>query len=204
MEIKKIAFAFGRLNPPTSGHQLLVNKILEIAKKHDAIPIIFLSRTEDKKKNPLPFNLKIKMARKFFPEITFIDDPNIKNPINAFTWIANNGFEEVYFIAGSDRIDKYRDIAERNKTRFKVVELISSGDRDPDADDETGMSASKLRALAKIGDFASFRKGMPKNASEKDIVLIYNTIRDNLNEGLDELLEEFFNKNFLEKINERY
>jgi predicted amidohydrolase YtcJ len=197
METKKIAFAFGRMNPPTIGHGILIKRLLEIAKKHEATPIIFLSRTEDKKKNPLPFSVKLKMARKFFPEVEFVDDESVKTPINAFTWIANKGFSEVYFLAGSDRIQNYKDLAERNKTRFNVVELISAGERDPDADDASGMSASKMRGFAKAGDFSSFRKGMPSRASEKDAEQMYKLLQDVLNEGLrdledEELLQEFF------------
>lgn len=188
---EKIVFAFGRMNPPTSGHQLLIDKLVAHAKKVGAIPVVFLSRTVDKKKNPVPFDVKIKMARKFFPEVTFVDDPNVKTPINAFTWIANKGFKEVYFIAGSDRIEKYKDMVERNKTRFDVVELISAGERDPDADDATGMSASKMRGFVKVGDYASFRKGMPKKATEKDTQELYKLLQDVLNEELDELLENF-------------
>ena len=187
----KIAFAFGRMNPPTSGHQLLIDKLVSVAKKHDATPIVFLSRSVDKKKNPLPFDEKLRMVRKFFPEVTFVDDPSIKSPINAFTWIANNGFKEVYFLAGSDRLEGYKDMVERNKTRFEVVELISAGERDPDADDAVGMSASKMRGFVKVGDYAAFRKGMPKKASEKDTQELYKLLQDVLNEELDELLENF-------------
>jgi hypothetical protein len=196
----KIVFAFGRMNPPTSGHQLLIDKIVAHAKKVQGAPVVFLSRTEDKKKNPLPFNLKLQLAKKFFPEITFIDDSTVKTPINAFSWIASNGFKEVYFFAGSDRLQGYADLAERNKTRFDVVELISSGDRDPDSDDVSGMSASKLRGFVKVGDFASFRKGMPKKADEKDIQMMYKSLQEVLNEELDEII-----KNFLgDMLNEEY
>lgn len=197
---EKIVFTFGRMNPPTSGHQILIDKIVSEAKKHDALPVVFLSRSVDKKKNPLPFDVKIRFARKFFPEVTFIDDPNIKTPINAFTWIANEGFKEVYFLAGSDRLAGYKEIAERNKTRFDVVELINAGDRDPDADDASGMSASKMRGFVKVGDYASFRKGMPKRATEKDAQELYRLLGDILNEGLDELLENFLG----EMLNEEY
>lgn len=197
---EKIVFAFGRMNPPTSGHQILIDKLVSEAKKHGALPVMFLSRSVDKKKNPVPFDVKIRLARKFFPEVTFIDDPNIKSPINVFTWIANEGFKEVYFIAGSDRLANYKDIVERNKTRFDVVELISAGYRDPDADDATGMSASKMRGFVKIGDYASFRKGMPKRATESDTQELYKLLQEILNEELDELLENFLG----DLLNEEY
>jgi len=196
----KIVFAFGRMNPPTSGHQLLIDKLLDEAKKHGATPVIFLSRSVDKKKNPVPFDVKLKMAKKFFPQVTFVDDANIKTPINAFSWIASNGFKEVYFLAGSDRMDGYKDLAERNKTRFDIVELISAGNRDADADDATGMSASKMRGFVKVGDYAKFRKGMPAKASEKDTQELYKLLQEIINEELDELLETFLG----EMLNEEY
>lgn len=196
----KIVFAFGRMNPPTLGHQVLVEKLVSLAKKVGADPVIFLSRTVDKKKNPLPFETKIKLARKFFPDVIFVDDPSIKNPINAFTWIFNKGYKDVYFIAGSDRLERYKEIADRNKTRFNTVEVISAGERDPDSEDiATGMSASKMRGFAKVGDYASFRKGMPKRATEKDIQDVYKLLQDVLDEELDELLETFLGEIFHEE-----
>ncbi len=51
---------FGRFNPPTTGHKLLVDKSFRLAKKLGAEHAIFTSKTNDAKKNPLSVNDKIK------------------------------------------------------------------------------------------------------------------------------------------------
>lgn len=196
----KIVFAFGRLNPPSSGHQLLIDTLIRTAKKVGGTAVLMLSRSNDKKKNPLTIEDKIRFIRKFFPEVTVIDDPNLKTPINAFSWLASNNVKEVYFVAGSDRLENYNDLVIRNRTRFDKVELISSGERDPDSNDASGMSASKLRGYVKVGDYAAFRKGMPKKATEKDARELFDLLQNIMNESLEEKLDFYLG----EMINEEY
>lgn len=187
---KSLVFCFGRMNPPTSGHELLMKKLREVARMEHAHPIVFLSPSTDAKKNPLSFKEKLTLCRSFFPGIKFSSDPSIKTPIDAFRWIASVDYQRVFMLAGSDRIPKYQDLVDRNKTRFEVCELISAGERDPDADDATGMSASRMRAFVKAGDYASFRRGLPSGASEAKGLEMYNRLSDVLNEDVDQTFFE--------------
>lgn len=185
MKSKSAVFTFGRMNPPTSGHEVLIRSLLSHSKSNNAQPLVFLSKSEDSKKNPLPYSTKVQFVRKFFPEVQVVDSPLIKSPLDVYRWLSNEGYQEVYFLAGGDRVSKYQELADRNKTRFSVSELINAGDRDPDADDATGMSASKMRGFVKVGDYSAFRKGLPSKATEQDALRLYNLLSDIINEDDD-------------------
>ena len=66
IEEDKIAyFTFGRLNPPTIGHEKLMDALAKQAGRNDYF--VFVSQTQDKKRNPLNYNAKVKHIRKMFP-----------------------------------------------------------------------------------------------------------------------------------------
>ena len=44
---KTAIFAFGRMNPPTTGHTKLIKKVMTVAKTEKGIPMIYPSKTED-------------------------------------------------------------------------------------------------------------------------------------------------------------
>lgn len=184
---KSIVFTFGRMNPPTKGHEALLDSMLELATKVGAVPVVFLSRSVDTKKNPLSFESRKNYCSKMFSsKLKFVDDSMIRSPIDAFRWIATQGYTKVFMLAGGDRVEKYSDLVERNKTRFEVCEILSAGDRDPDADGVSGISASKMRGFVKVGDFASFRKGLPSGCSEKTALDLFHELENILNEEVDE------------------
>ena len=64
--MKKVVFTFGRINPPTIGHQKLVSKVESVAKTARADSRVYLSHTQTNKKDPLPYSEKLKLARKAF------------------------------------------------------------------------------------------------------------------------------------------
>ena len=61
---KSIAFTFGRFNPPTIGHEKLMNKVARADRNYK----IFISRSEDSKKNPLSPRDKLSWMKKIFPQ----------------------------------------------------------------------------------------------------------------------------------------
>lgn len=201
--MKKVVFAFARMNPPTKGHQLVIDKIVSISKEKGAEPFLFLSKSFDGKRNPLPYDYKVKIVKKFFPEVKVQDVKEINDPYKAILWLKEKGYTHIYFIAGSDRIGNYKSMKKYFQDDFKEFEIISAGERNADSDDVDGISASKMRTFVKVNDFSSFRKGLPKRATEKDAFDIYNQIKNHLNENLDEyfknLLEEFLNEKEINK-----
>ena len=163
---KVAVLAFGRMNPPTIGHAKLVDKIKSIPGDH----FLFLSHSQDKKKDPLDFGTKLKFAKAFFPGIE-IGREGINTPVVALEYIQSLGYTDVVFVAGSDRVDGFQklfdtyngkpDKSGKVPFQFDSITVVSAGERDPDADGAEGMSASKMRAAAATGDFDSFTQGVP-------------------------------------------
>jgi nicotinic acid mononucleotide adenylyltransferase len=189
-EAKKnsIVISFGRMNPPTTGHEKLVNKVISEAVSRKADAGIYLSHTQDKKKNPLSYNDKINFAAKAFGKI--IKKSNSRTIIEVAKELSKD-YDNLILVVGSDRVQEFETLLKKyNGTEFNFsnIEVVSAGERDPDADDVSGMSASKLRSLAIEGNKKAFASGLPKRLkSLSDDV--YNSIRNGL--GLsEEVLEE--------------
>lgn len=207
-EEKTVFFTFGRMNPPTTGHEKLMN---ELSKKSGKNPYrVYLSQSTDKKKNPLDFKYKVKTVRKFFPKHarSVMLNKKVKNVFDAVTEIYNDGFKNITMVVGSDRINefntllkKYNGVKGRHGLyNFNKINVISAGDRDPDADDVSGMSASKMRTLANEGDFTQFSQGLPRNVSNSDAKKVYNEVRKGM--GLKEQ-KEYYNKLHFEPVSEK-
>tara|TARA_Y100001936_G_C16090385_1_gene685601 strand:- start:3686 stop:4282 length:597 start_codon:yes stop_codon:yes gene_type:complete len=171
---KTAVFAFGRMNPPTIGHAKLIAKVLAVAKKERGLPMVFPSKTEDKKKNPLSFKTKVKVLRDVFGNIINIDT-TIKTPFDVLEFLNNAKYEKVIFVVGSDRVQEFK----KNMTRYinndldniKDFTVVSAGERDPDAEGVAGMSGSKMREFVIKGQFGKFKEGlMTKNTKLAKVV----------------------------------
>lgn len=165
-----ITFVWGRMNPPTIGHQ----KVMDVAAKTAAGGkyIIYITQTQDSKKNPLTYEQKVKYARKMFPRHArnILLDKNIKTVFDALVKFYDEGYGKVTLVAGSDRIAEYKALISKYngvKARHGFynfqggVNVVSAGERDPDAEGAAGMSATKMRNAAKEGDFKTFQQGLP-------------------------------------------
>jgi|TARA_A200000159_G_scaffold146234_1_gene152425 nicotinic acid mononucleotide adenylyltransferase len=156
-----IVLTFGRMNPITVGHEKLVQKVLSVASKEKGTPKVFLTQTQDKKKNPLDYKDKIKFAQKAFGKV--VEKSTAKTIIQVAQSVEN--FDNLVLVVGSDRVKEFDTLLNKYNGKdynFKSIKVVSAGDRDPDADDVSGMSASKMRALAADNDILQFTKGLPK------------------------------------------
>lgn len=177
--MKVAVVAFGRLNPITSGHEKLLKKVVSVAKKHGGDPMLFMSRTNDKKKNPLSHDQKLAFACELFPKYKSViqDNPKATNPFKLLTELSGK-YDVVYFVAGSDRVPEYEKSFNKYNGKdytFDKIEVVSAGERDPDAEGASGMSASKLRAAAAAGEFEAFKQGIP--GKESIAKKIYDAVR---------------------------
>lgn len=186
---KKVAVAaFGRMNPPTIGHEKLVNAV----KKQNGDHYIFLSQTQKPKDNPLPFDVKLEFAKKFFPGVN-VGHPTVRTPIQMLQMLEKLGYTDVVYVAGSDRVasfDKLFNDYNGKEYNFDSITVINAGERDPDADGAEGMSASKMRLAAAEGNLEAFSQGVPKPALAQNM---YDAVRKGMGvkdkepaEGLDE------------------
>jgi nicotinic acid mononucleotide adenylyltransferase len=172
-------FTFGRMNPPTIGHELLVNRVKEVADKHGGEAIVFLSQTHKPPKDPLPFEMKVSMFARAFPQVEVWDgrEKEVRTPYDALSVMAER-FDHIIMVVGSDRVGDFarmeRYAREYGADRFEVV---SAGERDPDADGVAGMSASKARGLAMAGDVEGFMDALPAAISRTAKLKAFRTIR---------------------------
>ena len=176
--MKKAVIAFGRMNPPTVGHEKLAKKIESVARKEKAQAFLYLSHSQDKKKNPIDYNTKIRIAKKAFGNM--VTKSSSRNIIEILKEIQNKGFDSVIVVAGQDRVSEFEKLINKYNGReytFEEVKIESAGARDPDAEGVEGMSASKLRDLAKKGEKETFKKGMPSKLTDSDKETVYNAIR---------------------------
>jgi nicotinic acid mononucleotide adenylyltransferase len=167
-----IVFAFGRFNPPTVGHELLVKKVLEVAKQSKADHVIYASRSQDPKKNPLDVKTKVTVLRKMFKGAKFeAANDNVRTFMEVAAELSNKGYKDVVMVAGSDRVPEYQKLLDKYNGQdfhFDSVKVVSAGERDPDADGASGMSASKMREAAHKNDFKTFRQGIPESLSDRE------------------------------------
>jgi hypothetical protein len=177
----KAVFTFGRMNPPTVGHDKLVNKIRTVARKEGGQPFIYLSQTQDKKKNPVNYNDKIKFAKKAFGS-KLVVKTSAKTIIAVMQELEKKGYKDVILVVGSDRVSSFKDLLNKYNGKdytFDSITITSAGQRDPDADDVSGMSASKMRQLAKDEEMDDFRNGLP-SALQKNAKDVYNAVRNGM------------------------
>lgn len=182
---KKIVFAFGRMNPITIGHEVLVNKIVATAKARNAIARLYLSHTQSAKKDPLSYSDKLSFARAAFGKI--VTKSSATTVFEVMKSLHKEKFTDVTVIAGSDRIAEFTVFLNKYNNKeysFDNISVISAGERDPDAEGVVGMSGSKMRALATAGKEKEFMAGaaskMPALVKRK----MYKAVIAGLNESI--------------------
>ena len=201
--------AFGRMNPPTTGHGKLVDKVKEVAKENNASHHVVLSHSQDKAKNPLSAEAKLKHAKRFFPKTNLsVSDKEHPTFLHHAAKLHKQGVTHLHMIAGSDRVDEYKKkLAQYNGTHkdalynFKKITVHSAGERDPDAEGTEGMSASKMRAHASGGNFKEFKKGVPSHVPEHHAKELYNDVRHHM--GVKESVDESFEELLFEGVHDK-
>jgi len=202
-----LTVAFGRFNPPTTGHEKLLDTVASNSDEGDYI--IVPSRSQDKKKNPLDPDTKVSVMRQMFPQHSekIVNDAQNRTIFDVLKKAHMDGYTNVRIVGGGDRVAEFEKLSGNYNGKlyqFDNVEVVSAGDRDPDGDDVSGMSASKQRKAAAEGDFATFRKGVPSSLNNKQARELYNTIRSamNIKEGWNmwEIAPKFDWKNLRENF----
>jgi nicotinamide mononucleotide adenylyltransferase len=170
---KSFAFTFGRFNPPTIGHEKLIRTVASQGSDYK----IFISRSQDAVKNPLSPSDKLKWMTKIFKNYAshiLVMPTNMV--LELATKIYSMGYKSITMVVGSDRVGEFKSILtkyndEKNRHgyyNFKKINIVSAGERDPDEEGVTGMSASKLRDYARRGDLKNFKRGIPGSLPEKE------------------------------------
>ena len=182
-------FAFGRFNPPTIGHEKLINAVIANSQREGGDPFIYGSHSQDSKKNPLSHSEKMGYLQKMFPRIkksikTTAKERNVLQIADTL----NKKYDKLLLVVGSDRVDDFTSLLNsyngiKSKHGFydyKEIKVVSAGERDPDADGASGMSASKMRKAATQGDFEAFLLGASSELTIKDKRNMMNDVRKGL------------------------
>tara|TARA_R100001594_G_scaffold150508_2_gene212054 strand:+ start:1469 stop:3475 length:2007 start_codon:yes stop_codon:yes gene_type:complete len=191
---RSVVFTFGRFQPPTSGHQLLINKVIKEAESRGAEHRIYPSHSTDIKQNPLSHKDKVVFMRKLFSTANIMDDKKAKNPFQVLDILKKEGFDNVYFVVGGDRVPEFKRGMKKYTTDFKKFEVISAGERDPDAEGVVGMSGSKMRKAAADDEFEQFLKGVPNKTPKRISLKLFKAIRKGM--GLKEEFMSFGEQTF--------
>ena len=187
-----LTLAFGRFNPPHAGHQQLMDIAAQSAEQEESDYIIVPSRSNDKKKNPLDADTKVSMMRQMFPQHSerIINDTGNKTIFDVLKKAHNDGYANVRIIAGQDRVKEFDKLSQNyngSLYQFDALEVLSSGERDPDSDGVEGLSSSRMRLAAMEGDFKTFRSGLPEDVPRKQAMSLFDTVRQGM--GVDEVKE---------------
>jgi hypothetical protein len=162
---KHVAFCFGRMNPPTIGHARLLNTTARASAGGDYY--IFLSHTQDSKKNPLDYNTKIDFVKSMYPQhADHVSYGSLRTIMEIMEFLYHQNYTDVTYVCGNDRLPAFKELLnkyngiEGGKTyyKFNSIDIVSSGPRDPDDDGVAGASASAARAAAEAGDKEEFKK----------------------------------------------
>ena len=178
-----LTVAFGRFNPPTTGHEKLLNTVA--SSSDDGDYVIIPSRSQDKKKNPLDPDMKVSVMKQMFPQHSekIINDPSNKTIFDILKRAHNDGYAGVRIVGGADRqkeFDKLVNNYNGKMYQFDNIEVRSAGDRDPDSDSVEGMSASKQRKAAAENDFDGFLRGVPTAMNKKAARELFDNVRKSM------------------------
>lgn len=179
---RKVVLAFGRFQPPTVGHELMVNAVKKIASTQQADHVIFASTNQDKKNNLLSIKRKLYYLNRMFPKTNFAsgDESMLADVLGKL----NKKYKTIVLVAPIDKLAQYQKIVNDSKINVTVV---STGERDPDSDSAPGMNSVKMREAAKKGLFEVFKNGLPLSLTELDGKRLMNEVRQDM--GLDSIKE---------------
>jgi len=196
-------FAFGRFNPPTIGHEKLIQKVQSMTKQVNGKGYVFLSHTERTQKDPIDFQTKLSYLRQHFQADKSLSFGDIRanTIIKVMKVLQAEGRTRIIMIAGDDRVMQFQKLLNQyngqpNKAgeveyQFDDIQVVSAGQRDPDADDITGISASKARELAMKGQEHEFSKIVMGGDNGK---VLYDKIQDQFGKQVDENNKKLYNE----------
>lgn len=182
-----IVFTYGRMNPPTMGHELLFHTVEELAQWYHADHLVVVSHTwakGPKSKNPLPPDRKLYYLRKFFPKINFkASSAECPTVLDHLELLSKRGYKHLTYVCGGDRNNEFAELIEKyngKKYGFLTIRIVSCGERDPDETGIEGVSATNMRLYAASGMFGLFMKGIPKHVEISEAREMFEELQENL------------------------
>tara|TARA_Y100000992_G_scaffold54210_1_gene32562 strand:+ start:947 stop:2218 length:1272 start_codon:yes stop_codon:yes gene_type:complete len=183
-----LTVVFGRFNPPTAGHEKLLQQAEKVAAGGDLK--IYPSRTVDSKKNPIDPDMKVSYMRKMFPDFEeqIQNDAEMRSIFNVLTTAAEEGYTGINIVVGADRLGEFESLATKyngDLYNFKEIKTVSAGPRDDDAEGVEGVSSSKQRKAVMDDDYDTFKRGLPKGMDNADGQALFDAVRVGMNKKDD-------------------
>ena len=189
---KHVTFCFGRMNPPTIGHK----QVFDTMKAQGGTMMIFVSHSQDPKKNPLDYSTKVSFIKKMFPQYAnnVVENNNLNTVVKVASYLFEQGYSAATFVAGSDRLEDMKKLLTQYNGvegkahgyyNFEVLDFVSSGDREDGAEGVAGISASGARAAAATGNFEEFKDATGAGELAKPL---YDAVRKGM--GIKESVDE--------------
>jgi len=183
-----LTVVFGRFNPPTAGHEKLLQQAEKVAAGGDLK--IYPSRTVDSKKNPIDPDMKVSYMRKMFPDFEeqIQNDAEMRSIFNVLTTAAEEGYRGINIVVGADRLGEFESLATKyngDLYNFKEIKTVSAGPRDDDAEGLEGVSSSKQRKAVMDDDYDAFKRGLPKGMDDADGQALFDAVRVGMNKKDD-------------------
>lgn len=206
---KHAVLAFGRMNPPTVGHEKLVSKVEDVARKVRGSAHVVVSHSQDSKKNPLTAQQKLRHAKRAFPGVNVsASDSSAPTFLSQAAKLHKQGVTHFHMVGGSDRVKEFHDkLHKYNGTHpgalynFKHIKVHSAGNRDPDSEGVSGMSASKMREHATKGNYNEFRKGVPSKMTDTHAREMFKHVRSGM--GIKEDIDDQFEDLLIEGVHDK-
>ena len=172
-----IVFTFGRINPPTIGHEKLIKKVVETARKLDADHVVYLSFSQNNKTDPLDWSFKRRVCESAFRGVNISDNSDIRNPFIALEYLKEH-YKKIVMIAGSDQASEYTKRFTGYAQDWGVdFTVISAGERLVESVGVDGMSATKMRQYALENNKKAFFAGLPSALSESVKNLVFTNTK---------------------------
>ena len=180
-----LTVVFGRFNPPTAGHEKLLQQAEKVAAGGDLK--IYPSRTVDSKKNPIDPDMKVSYMRKMFPDFEeqIQNDAEMRSIFNVLVTAAEEGYTGINIVVGADRLGEFENLATKyngDLYNFKEIKTVSAGPRDDDAEGVEGVSSSKQRKAVMDDDYDAFKRGLPKAMDDADGQALFDAVRTGMSQ----------------------
>lgn len=184
-ETRHVTFCFGRMNPPTIGHA----EVFKTMEQQGGEMKIFVSQSQDAKKNPLDYPTKIKFIKAMFPQYAgdVVENAGLNTVVKVASYLFDEGYNAATFVAGSDRLEDMKKLLTQYNGvegkahgfyKFDVLDFVSSGEREDGAEGVAGISASGARAAAANGDFKGFQEATGAGKLAKPL---FDAVRKGMN-----------------------
>lgn len=167
---KTHVMTFMRANPPTIGHERVVNQVKQLATDLGGDHTVILSHSHDGQKNPLTAEQKLRHAKRGFPNTNIItSSPESPTFLHAASNLHKKGVTNLHVVVGQDRVKEFDNLLHKYNGQegkhgffnFKNIKVHSAGDRDPDAEGIEGVSGTSQRKHALTGNRENFHLGAP-------------------------------------------